>query len=194
MNLTNLQFLIDENVPFGLIKLFRNNNITCTSVQKLGWNGYKDIEIAEKLSDTTQILITRDKDFQFLWENYKLRVIHLMIEPATLKAERDLIQSKLEPFLYRTTIDFKDQKYTSYCERITSTTEGVILNIKGVEDIQKMDNIFHVQLFKEKGSKITDPKNSSEVIGYIFSYGKNILECKQIIKNAKNILKFQIKS
>lgn len=90
--------------------------------------------------------------------------------------------------------NFKDQKYTSYCERITSTTEGVILNIKGVEDIQKMDNIFHVQLFKEKGSKITEPKNSSEVIGYIFSYGKSILECKQIIKNAKNILKFQIKS
>ena len=63
MNLTNLQFLIDENVPFGLLKLFRKKSIACQSVQKLGWNGYKDIEIAEKLSDTTQILITRDKGF-----------------------------------------------------------------------------------------------------------------------------------
>ena len=59
--------------------------IACTSVQKLGWNGYKDIEIAQKLSNTTQILITHDKDFQFLWENYNIRIIHLMIEPATLK-------------------------------------------------------------------------------------------------------------
>jgi len=32
------------------------------------------IEIAENLSETTQIFITRDKDFQFLWEKYNLRV------------------------------------------------------------------------------------------------------------------------
>ena len=96
MNLTNLQFLIDENVPFGLIKLFHNNNIACTSVQKLGWNGYKDIEIAEKLSDTTQILITRDKDFQFLWENYNLRVIHLMIELATLNYIFPVVKNLLD--------------------------------------------------------------------------------------------------
>jgi len=89
--------------------------------------------------------------------------------------------------------NFKAQKYTSYCEQITSPREGIILSVRGVEGIQKMDNIFHVQLFKNKGDKITDPKNSSEAIGYIFAYGKNVLECKQVVKDAKNVLKFQIK-
>jgi len=90
--------------------------------------------------------------------------------------------------------NFKAQKHASYCEQITSPREGTILNIKGVEDIRKMNNIFHVQLFKNKGDKIRDPKDSSEAIGYIFAYGENDLECKQMVKNAKKALKFQIKN
>ena len=85
MILENLQFLIDENVPVGLLKLFRKFNLNCVSIQSLGWSGYKDREIAQKIANTSRILITRDKDFQFLWERYKLRIVHLMIEPAVLK-------------------------------------------------------------------------------------------------------------
>ena len=78
------------------MKRFNEKSISCTSIQKLGWNGYNDTAIAQKLSDTTQILITRDKDFQFLWGTYNLRIIHLMIEPATLKYIYPVVKNLLE--------------------------------------------------------------------------------------------------
>jgi predicted nuclease of predicted toxin-antitoxin system len=85
MNLTGLEFVFDENIPIGLSKIFQRLEIKWKSVQNLGWSGIEDKAIAEKLANSRKILITRDKDFQFLWEKYNLRVIHLMIEPATLK-------------------------------------------------------------------------------------------------------------
>ena len=90
--------------------------------------------------------------------------------------------------------NFETHKHTSYYEQINISQEGKISNIHSIIDINKMDNIFHIQLFKNKDDKIIIPKNSTVIIGYIFAYSKNILECKQVVKNAKKALNFQIKS
>ena len=100
MNLEKLQFLIDENVPVGILKIFKKFNLDCVSIQNLGWSGYKDTEIAQKIANTSRILITRDKDFHFLWERYKLRVVHLMIEPAVLKYITPAVKDLLKHWQY----------------------------------------------------------------------------------------------
>ncbi|MHA1617770.1 MAG: DUF5615 family PIN-like protein [Promethearchaeota archaeon] len=96
MDLKKLQFLLDENVPVGLLKILRSFDIKCTTVQELGWNGFKDIEIAKKISNTKRIFLTRDKDFQFLWEKFDLRVIHLMIDPTILEYISPTVEKLLQ--------------------------------------------------------------------------------------------------
>lgn len=97
---TKLQFLLDENVPVGLQKIFRSTGYTCKSIQQLGWNGFKDQDIAQRITSTRWIFITRDRDFQFLWEKYNLRVIHLMIEPAILSKITPVVQKLLVKWNY----------------------------------------------------------------------------------------------
>ena len=109
--------------------------------------------------------------------------------------DKNLLPSVVESMVTKQQLqwNFEDQKYTSYCEQIAAFQEGRILKIEGVENIRRMDKIFHMQLFKDIGDKITDPKNSSEVIGYIFAVSTNIYECQQAIEKAKTTLKINIK-
>jgi len=88
--------------------------------------------------------------------------------------------------------DFSNYKCNSAYEQITVDKEGEILNIEGIEKVREMEKVFNIQLFKNKGDKLTIPSNSSEVIGYVFAVGNNILECQQEIKKAKTTLKFHI--
>ncbi len=90
--------------------------------------------------------------------------------------------------------NFEDQKYISCYEQIVVSQEGKISNIEGIKDIRKMNNVVYIQLFKNKGDKIIIPKNSTEVVGYIFVVGDNVKESQQKIKNAKNALKFSIEN
>ncbi len=50
--------------------------------------------------------MTRDKDFHFLWEKYNLRVIHLMIEPATLKSIYPVVEKFLAEWKFDKTSPF----------------------------------------------------------------------------------------
>ena len=88
--------------------------------------------------------------------------------------------------------DFSSYKYSSAYEQIIVDKEGKILSIEGIEKVRKMKKIFNIQLFKNKGDKLTIPSNSSEVVGYVFAVGNNILECQQEIKEAKATLRLHI--
>jgi len=97
MDLTQTRFLLDENVPIKLKRVFVDLGLTCLTIKDLGWCGLKDKEIASRISYSDYILITRDKDFTFTWQQKQLRVIYLAIEPVVVEMieprVKDLIQN-----------------------------------------------------------------------------------------------------
>lgn len=79
-----LEFLFDENVPRQLLPTFAKFNFNTIRLQQLGWSGIKNGNLAQKVKDHGYILVTRDKDFTFLWQKYQIQVVYLAIHPATL--------------------------------------------------------------------------------------------------------------
>lgn len=85
MDLTEAKFLLDENVPRKLKEVFKSKGLECPTVQELGWREIKNGELSVKVKRNDFILVTRDKDFVFLWKKYKLKVIYFAVKPATLQ-------------------------------------------------------------------------------------------------------------
>jgi predicted nuclease of predicted toxin-antitoxin system len=92
MALSQARFLLDENIPRKLQSVFHNRNLVVETVQSLGWSGIKNGDLAEKVQRKNFILVTRDRDFTFLWRNYQIKVIYLALSPSTLP----FLQSKME--------------------------------------------------------------------------------------------------
>ena len=91
MVLKKVKFLLDENVPVKLKDVFIDRGIQCVTIKDMGWLGIKNGELSKKVKQEHLILVTRDKDFTFLWKNFKIQVVYLAIEPAIL----DFIQPRL---------------------------------------------------------------------------------------------------
>jgi predicted nuclease of predicted toxin-antitoxin system len=84
MDLTKVQFLLDENISYRLLPLFKKYHLNFSTLQKFGWSGVKNGELAKKVKQHNYILVTRDKDFTFLWKKYGIRVIYLAIKPPII--------------------------------------------------------------------------------------------------------------
>lgn len=95
MDLEKMRFLLDENVPIKLVKIFSDRGIYCTTIRKEKLSGIKNGELSKKVKELKLILITRDKDFTYLWNKYKINVIYIAIEPAIL----DFIQPRMVELL-----------------------------------------------------------------------------------------------
>lgn len=57
--------------------------------------GVKNGELSLKVKQNNLILVTRDKDFTFLWKKYRIQVVYLAIEPAII----DFIHPRLTDLL-----------------------------------------------------------------------------------------------
>jgi predicted nuclease of predicted toxin-antitoxin system len=84
MVLRKVKFLINENVPVKLKRIFFDRGIYCVALREEGWLGIKNGELSNKIRQNNLILVTRDKDFTYLWKKYKVSVIYLAIEPSIL--------------------------------------------------------------------------------------------------------------
>lgn len=62
----NIEFLIDENLPFELLNLFSKKNISSSHLKKIGKTGIKNGEVYNLAQERNLWIITRDSDF----ENY----------------------------------------------------------------------------------------------------------------------------
>lgn len=91
MVLKKVKFLLDENVPIKLKRVFIDRGIHCVTIKEKGWLGVKNSKLSEQVKQNNLIIITRDKDFMFLWKKFKIQVIYLAIEPAIL----DFIQPRI---------------------------------------------------------------------------------------------------
>lgn len=47
MVLKKVKFLLDENVPLQLKKIFDDHGLFCTTVQTEGWSGIKNCELSK---------------------------------------------------------------------------------------------------------------------------------------------------
>ena len=100
MDLTQAKFLLDENVPRKLKKVFKSKGLDCQTVQELRWREVKNGELSVKVKRNDFILVTRDKDFVFLWKKYKLKVIYFAVKPATLKFLQPRLNDTLNSWTY----------------------------------------------------------------------------------------------
>jgi len=106
MELTQIKFLLDENIPLKLKSTFTKKGLDCTSVRELGWSGFKDKEISKQIGGKKVVLITRDRDFTFIWQKQNLRIIYLAIEPAILNTIQPRVQELLNNWKYDPSFPF----------------------------------------------------------------------------------------
>ncbi|MHA1356321.1 MAG: DUF5615 family PIN-like protein [Candidatus Heimdallarchaeota archaeon] len=86
MALKEAKFLLDENIPIKLKGIFSSLNLTCVTVRDMKLFGVRNGKLSEKVKKESYILVTRDKDFTFLWKKYQIQVIHIAIEPPLLSS------------------------------------------------------------------------------------------------------------
>ncbi len=96
----NIKFLLDENVPYKLWKSIKELGFEYSTIQELGWNGFKDKDIAKNIQDKKLIFITHDKDFTFIWKKYSLRVVYIAIEPAIFESIRPQLENLIKYWKY----------------------------------------------------------------------------------------------
>ena len=82
MEIKKFLFLLDENVDANLRKLLELDGFNVTTVQREGQGGYRNGQLPKLIQGKNIIFLTRDRDFQFLWEKYSLKVIYFLIEPS----------------------------------------------------------------------------------------------------------------
>ena len=106
MVLKKAKFLLDENIPINLKPVFTSLNLVCVTIRDLKWFGIRNGKLSEKVKKESYILITRDKDFTFLWNKYQIQVIHIAIEPPLLSSIIDPVERLLSNWQYDLTRPF----------------------------------------------------------------------------------------
>ena len=81
MDQKKIKLLLDENIDFRIIPIFKELNIIFSTVRDQGWSGYKNGDLSKLVKKENYILVTRDKDFTFLFSKYGIQVIYLDIHP-----------------------------------------------------------------------------------------------------------------
>jgi len=60
----NIKFLLDENIPYVLIKLLEKKGFSVVHLKKIGRGGIKNGEVYKLAEESKAWIITRDADFQ----------------------------------------------------------------------------------------------------------------------------------
>ena len=82
------KFLLDENVPSRLKAPLESIGLRVTTLKGEGMVGSGNGTLSEFIKKMDFILITRDKDFTFLWKKYEIRVIYLALHPHNRLADQ----------------------------------------------------------------------------------------------------------
>ena len=92
--------LLDENIPRELLKVFKKRGLGARTVQAAGWSGIKNGDLAQKVLAENFVLVTRDKDFSFLWKKHRIKVVYMGVEPSTLQYLRPELENCLDKWKY----------------------------------------------------------------------------------------------
>ena len=84
MALKKAKFLLDENLDVKLAKALTALGLSCYTLRDKGWAGITNGDLSQIVKKNNYVLITGDKDFTFLWDKYKIQVIHISIHPKVL--------------------------------------------------------------------------------------------------------------
>ncbi|NHK32721.1 MAG: hypothetical protein FK730_15330 [Asgard group archaeon] len=78
------KFQLDENLDVKLAKSLTTLGLSCSTLRSKGWTGIRNSDLSHKVKQNDLVLITADKDFTFLWDKYKIKVIYVSIHPKIL--------------------------------------------------------------------------------------------------------------
>ena len=92
------KFILDENVDQNLVKIFKEINIVCTTIDQQNKKGITNGELAYFVSDEDYVLVTHDQDFEVLWKVLSIKVILLKIHPTTVQNIKQNVLSFLETY------------------------------------------------------------------------------------------------
>jgi predicted nuclease of predicted toxin-antitoxin system len=106
MALKKVKFLLDENIPIKLKHLFTSLDLSCITIRDLGLLGIRNGELSKRVKKGSFLLVTRDKDFTFLWDKFQIQVIHIAIKPALLSAFTEPLENLLTNWHYDLTKPF----------------------------------------------------------------------------------------
>jgi len=82
------------------LKTFKKRGLDARTVQEVGWSGIKNGDLSQKVFTDNFVLVTRDKDFTFLWKKYQIKVVYLAVEPATLQYLQPELENWLDKWNY----------------------------------------------------------------------------------------------
>ncbi len=76
----NIEFLLDENLPFALIDFLEQTGYSVNHLKKMGKSGIKNGEIYKIAQQSKSWIITRDADFEnyYRFKNYTVEGIILI--------------------------------------------------------------------------------------------------------------------
>jgi predicted nuclease of predicted toxin-antitoxin system len=105
--MTNI--LLDENMPFDLIKLFEEFGFTVYHIKKLGKTGIKNGQVYELSLELHSWIITRDSDFEnlFKFQQYNPEGIIVLKTKVTIT---DYLLALFKSLLERNIIVFTQQQ------------------------------------------------------------------------------------
>lgn len=106
MVLKKAKFLLDENIPIKLKQLFTSLELSCATVRDLKWFGIRNGDLALNVKKGSYILVTRDRDFAFLWEKFSIQVIYLAIEPPLISSFIQPLENLLHNWNYNLSTPF----------------------------------------------------------------------------------------
>ena len=99
------KFLLDENLDIKLAKSLTTLGLSCSTLKSKGWTGIRNGDLSQKVKNGL-VLITADKDFTFLWDKYKIKVIYVSIHPKILSVIEPKLVSLFKSWNYNLTKPF----------------------------------------------------------------------------------------
>jgi predicted nuclease of predicted toxin-antitoxin system len=97
-----MKILIDECVPYNLLKDLRNKGIkTVFTVRMMGWDGYKNGELIKIADNQFDVFITIDKNLKYQQNLTRIRMAIMLLSVqdnrvATVLGKSNLLISNIE--------------------------------------------------------------------------------------------------
>ena len=74
-----------------------------------------------------------------------------------------------------------------------NTDNGTIKSISGIEEAKKVEGVIEIDFVKKIGDKVvSDPKNSSDRVGYVIAQAENAEEAVKICEKVMEIVKIEV--
>jgi len=95
-----IQFLLDENIPYALIRFLEKKGFLVSHLKKIGKTGIKNGEVYRLAEEMNAWIVTRDADFQNM-QHYISRQVAGIILFKLSKTKTNILLSAMQNLIER---------------------------------------------------------------------------------------------